>query len=125
MILAPDEAALFYRAWWPLLAWVNDKRRIVPPFSMPTPERPLPHAIANGVRLALWEDDSLLDQFLDERGSSIAAAERELIASWKHRISGPFIVFKHLRSHSIFMGKDVFGVLGLYSPIAELVRCRR
>jgi hypothetical protein len=122
MILAPDEAALFYRAWWPLLAWVNERRRVVPSFPTPTPDRPIPVPIANPVRLALWADDSLREQFLVERGSALASAERELIASWKHRISGQFVVFKHLRSHSIFMHEDVFGVVGIYSPLAELVR---
>lgn len=122
MILAPEEAALFYRAWWPLLAWVNDKKHVVPAFPTPTPDRPIPVPIANPVRLALWADDGLREQFLVERGSALASAERDLIASWKHRTSGQFIVFKHLRSHSIFMNRDVFGVLGLYSPLAELVR---
>lgn len=122
MILAPDEAALFYRAWWPLLAWVNQKKHVVPSFPTPTPDRPIPVPIANPVRLALWADDALREQFLVERGSALASAERELIASWKHRISGQFILFKHLRSHSIFMHKDVFGVVGIYSPLAELVR---
>jgi len=103
------------------LAWVNDKKHIVPSFPTPTPDRPIPVPIANPVRLALWADDGLREQFLVERGSGLASAERELIASWKHRISGQFIVFKHLRSHSIFINKDVFGVVGIYSPLAELV----
>lgn len=122
MILEPDEAALFYRAWWPLLAWVNDKKHVVPSFPTPTPDRPIPLPIANPVRLVLWADDGLREQFLVECGSALASAERELIASWQHRVGGQFIVFKHLRSHSIFMNKDVFGVVGIYSPLAELVR---
>jgi hypothetical protein len=122
MILPPEDAALFYRAWWPLLAWVNNQRHIVPSFPIPTPDRPLPVPIANPVRLALWADDSLRERFLAEGAGALGAAERELIASWKHRISGQFIVFKHLRTHSIFMSKDVFGVTGIYSPLAELVR---
>lgn len=100
---------------------MNDKKHIVPSFPTPTPDRPIPVSIANPVRLALWADDGLREQFLVERGSSLASAERELIASWKHRISGQFIVFKHLRSHSIFINKGVFGVVGIYSPLAELV----
>jgi len=119
MILPPEDAALFYRAWWPLLAWVNDQRQIVPSFS---PDRPISIATAHPVRLALWADDRLREQFLVERGSALASAERELIASWKHRVGGHFVVFKHLRSHSIFMNNNVFGVVGIYSPLAELVR---
>ena len=121
MILEPEEAGLFYRAWWPLLAWVNEKKRLVPAFPLPTPDRPLPVAIAQPIRSALWADDRLRQQYLVDRGAALTAPERELIASWQHRKSGRFILFKHLRSHSIFMSDDVFGVVGLYSPIAELV----
>lgn len=121
MILEPEEAGLFYRAWWPLLAWVNEKKGVVPAFPLPTPDRPLPVAIAQPIRSALWADDRLRQQYLVERAAALTAAERELIASWQYRKSGRFILFKHLRSHSIFMSDDVFGVVGLYSPIAELV----
>jgi hypothetical protein len=121
MILASEEAALFYRAWWPLLTWVNETRHLVPAFPTPTPDRPLPVAIAHPIRSALWADDRLRERYLDDRGASLAPAERELIASWQHRKSGQFVLFKHLRSHSIFMSDDVFGVVGLYSAISELV----
>lgn len=121
MILGHEEAALFYRAWWPLLAWVNEKRQLIPAFPMPTPDRPLPVAVAHPIRSALWADDRLREQYLADRGATLAPKERELIASWKHRKSGRFILFKHLRSQSIFMSDEVFGVVGLYSPIADLV----
>jgi len=122
MILAPDEAALFYRAWWPLLTWVNDQRRIVPPFPKPTAERPLDVALAHPIRELLWSEDALREQFLADGAADLGAAERELIASWKHRVAGSFVLLKHLQKHSIFMSKEVFGVLGLYSPLAELIR---
>lgn len=122
MILAPDEAALFYRAWWPLLTWINDQRRVVPPFPKPTAERPLHVTLAHPIRQVLWAEDALRERFLAEGAANLGSAERELIASWKHRVAGSFVVFKHLQKHSIFMSEDVFGVLGLYSPLSELVR---
>ena len=121
MILDPEDASLFYRAWWPLLTWVNDQRGVVPRFATATPGRPLSPALALPVRNALWADDSLREQFLAEGASELGAAERELIASWKHRVSDRFVVFKHLKKHSIFMSKEVFAVVGLYSPLAELL----
>ena len=121
MILAPEDAALFYRAWWPLLKWVNDQRNLVPPFPVPTPERPMSVALANPIRKVLWAEDSLREQFLSEGAANLGAAERELIGSWKQRVSGRFVAFKHLQKHSIFMSKDVFAVVGLYSPLAELI----
>ena len=122
MILAPDEAALFYRAWWPLLTWINDQRRVVPPFPKPTAERPLDVALVHPIRQLLWAEDALRERFLTDGAANLGSAERELIASWKHRVAGSFVLFKHLQKHSIFMSKDVFGVLGLYSPLPELVR---
>ncbi len=60
MMLAPEEAALFYRAWWPLLTWVNEKKRLVPSFPTPTPDHPLP------VNIALHRGDD--SAFEAERG---------------------------------------------------------
>jgi hypothetical protein len=74
-------------------------------------------ALAKPIRDALWADDSLLQRFLDEAATGLGAAERELIASWKQRVSGDFVVLKHLQKHSIFVSKEGFAVLGIYSPL--------
>lgn len=37
-------------------------------------------------------------------------------------MSGNFVVLRHLQKHSIFMSKEVFAVLGIYSPLQELIR---
>lgn len=110
-----------YRAWGALLAWVNEQRRIVPPFPRPTPGHPIDASLANQIRKVVWADDALRERFLAEGASDLGDAERDLIASWRHRISGPFIVLKHLQKHSIFMSKDVYAVLGIYTPFAELI----
>ena len=59
---------------------------------------PLSIALANPIRRVLWAEDSLRERFLSEGAADLGAAERELIASWKHRVSGRFVVLKHLRT---------------------------
>jgi hypothetical protein len=120
MHLPPADAALFYRAWGALLAWVNEQRRIVPAFPRPTPGQPIEMSLANQIRKVVWADDSLRERFLAEGASDLGDAERDLIASWRHRISGQFIILKHLQKHSIFMSKEVYAVVGIYTPFAEL-----
>jgi hypothetical protein len=120
MLLAPEDAALFYRAWGAILIWVNAKRRVVPPFPPPTPEHPIDPSMANQVRKVLWADDSLRDQFLTEGAAGLGSAERDLIASWRHRVNDRFVVFKHLRKHSIFLAKGAYAVLGIYTPLEIL-----
>lgn len=121
MLLPPEDAALFYRAWGALLTWVNDQRNIVPRFPRPMPDRPIEASLANQIRKVIWAEDALREQFLSEGAADLGGEERDLIASWKHRVSGKFIVFKHLQKHSIFMGTDVYAVLGIYTPLAALI----
>jgi hypothetical protein len=121
MILPPEDAALFYRAWGALLTWVNDQRSIVPRFPRPTADQPIDASLANQIRKVVWAEDALRERFLTEGAGDLAGEERDLVASWKHRVSGNFIVLKHLQKHSIFIGKGVYAVLGIYTPLAELI----
>lgn len=120
MILAPHDAALFYRAWGALLTWVNDQRNIVPPFQRPGPERSLDPSLAMPIRNVIWAEDALREQFLAEGAAELAQAERDLIASWGQRVKGTFTMLRHLKKHTIFMAARVYGVLGIYSPLAEM-----
>lgn len=117
MILAAEDAALFYRAWGALLSWVNDRRAIVPSFPRPAPGQPLDPERAVRIRDVLWADDSLREQFLIEGAGDLSGSECELIASWKHRVRGDFVVHRHLQEHSIFMSDAVYGVRGIYTPL--------
>jgi len=65
-MLAPAEAALFYRAWGALLTWVNDQRGIVPGFVRPSAEQPIDPEVASKVKDVVWAEDGLREQFLAE-----------------------------------------------------------
>lgn len=121
MVLSPEDAALFYRAWGALLTWVNEQRRVVPSFSPPTAEHPIDPTLANQVRKVLWAEDALRERFLVEVPADLGVAERDLIASWGHRVSANFVVFKHYKKHSIFMSNGVYAVRGIYSPLEEMI----
>jgi len=96
MILAEEDAALFYRAWGALLTWVNEQRKVVPPFPRPSAGHPIDPMLATKVRDVMWAEDALRERFLVERATDLSAAERELIASWKHRVRGRFVILNHL-----------------------------
>lgn len=121
MLLAPEDAALFYRAWGALLTWVNDQRRIVPQFQRPTPDHPIDASLVAEIRKVIWAEDALREQFLAEGAAGLAREERDLIASWAHRVKSSFIVFRHLRKHSVFLSGRVYGVLGIYTPLEVLI----
>lgn len=120
MLLSSEDAALFFRAWVTILIWVNDQRRVVPPFEVPTPEGPIAPAIADPLRKVLWADDDLREQFLAEGARGLGGAERDLIASWRHRVDERFVLFRHLKKHSIFLSEGAYAVIGIKSPLDVL-----
>jgi hypothetical protein len=69
----------------------------------------------------LWADDNLREQILAEGAVGLGDAERELVASWRHRVSSSFIVFRHLKKHSIFLSKSAYAVLGIYTPLEVML----
>jgi hypothetical protein len=121
MILSPADAALFHQAMAALMTWVNDQRNIVPHFTIPTPQSRIPTADALAIRNVMWNEAELIHQFLAVGAADLTAAQRDLVASWTQRIDDNFIVIKHLQKQSIFIGKHVYGVLGIFSPLSELV----
>jgi hypothetical protein len=58
------------------------------------------------------------------RDPELGSHERELIASWKHRVSGRFVIFRHLQKHSIVMSKDVFARQYAVARHAKIVVAR-
>jgi hypothetical protein len=120
MLLSPEDAALFYRAWGALLVWVNDQRDVVPRFAPPTPGSPVDPSAANKIKDVIWAEDALREQFLAEGAADLGREERDLIASWTHRVSGNFVILKHLQKHSIFLKGAAYGVLGIYTPFAAM-----
>lgn len=125
MILQLQETERFYRIWWALLSFVNVQRHLVPDL----PVQPAPGSVkpadAMKIRDALWADDALLDQFIAENPAALPPADLALVGNWKHRVAGRFFVVKHLKKYSVFLDDrqppHAYGVLGLVSPIAEII----
>lgn len=124
MRLSDEEAKTFYDAWGALLWWVNEQKKLVPPLPRrPRPDLPIPAERAAKVRDALWEDPELLREFTAKNPAGLDRSLIELVASWKHRRRGDYMVWRHYRTHTLLMGGSGkgFAVLGLYSTWDEIL----
>jgi hypothetical protein len=125
MVLPPDETDRFYRIWFALLHYVNARRRLVAPFPPTWGEAPLPTEDAYELRNALWADDALRERFVAENPARLPPADLALVASWRHRLEGDFIIERSLKPHTVFLSEGsptrAYGVLGLVSPVEEIV----
>ena len=73
------------------------------------------------VRDKLWESDDVINLIVNDNPFCFAERELSLIASWKRRITGNFLICKHLKKYTVFMGNGaLYGVVGLASPIEDV-----
>jgi hypothetical protein len=125
MVLPPDQTERFYRIWFALLRYVNDRRRLVAPFPPTWGEAPLPTEDAFALRNALWADDALRERFVADNPARLAPADLVLVAGWRHRLEGDFIIERYLKAHTVFLSEGsparAYGVLGLVSPVEEII----
>ena len=125
MHLTNSEVERFYNLWFPLLHYVNQRRKLVPSFPQAWRDASVSPEVVVPLRNALWEDDTLREAFIAENPAKLSQPDLTLIASWRQRIAGNFFIFRHLKQYSIFLSGDDpvrgYGVLGLTSPLEEVV----
>jgi hypothetical protein len=123
--LAGDEVKRFYTIWFPLLHYVNQQQKLIPEFPDHWGNASVDTQDAAKLRDALWADDALRDAFVTENPANLSTADLALVASWKHRVTGDFYVFRYLKKHTVLLSAEAparaFGVLGLVSPIEEIL----
>lgn len=125
MKLSAPEVERFYRIWWPLLRFVNTRHRIRSDFPADFKKSSLDPEDAHKLRNALWASDDLLETFVKENPGKLSESDLALAASWHNRVEGQFFIFRHLKSHSIFLVDEqpprAYGVLGLVSTIEDTI----
>ena len=129
MNLAPEDARLFFKLFLALLAYTNRQLKVVENVSTIDDIRKLGQAgTASIMKIhdALYAHPKLFDQFIADNPDGFSPEELNLIASWKHRISGEFYLMRYLKKYAVFMpakkSDHLYGVLGLFDPIEVVVR---
>lgn len=124
MKLVAEEATRFYSIWWSLLYFVNQKRRLVEDLTKEVKIGALPLEKGAILRAELWKHPELIESFVTTNPANLSVRDLSVASSWSHRIEGKFILFRHLKKHSIFLGTEdpprAFGVQGLASGLDEM-----
>jgi hypothetical protein len=109
-----------------LLQYVNKQKNLIQQF----PDDPQTYGVnprnAIIIRDALWDSPELLQGFTATNPAGLPDEDMELAASWSRRVAGEFVIMRHLKKHSIFLlGEEqptAFGVVGIISPIEEVIQ---
>lgn len=126
MNLLPPEVQCFYRVLRALLAYTNEQRHVLPNLNS---RAVLSGAFSasEGRKLgdALWADNSLLESFIAQNPAHLSPQELDIATGWQHRVAGDFVVVRHLKAYTVFLASReprAYGVVGLLTPLSELLR---
>jgi hypothetical protein len=126
MILAQEDAALFFKLMWAVQFYVNSRLKLVPQVASVEVYQQLSQEDKLKVRTALYQHIDLLDSFIAENPANLTPAELEIVHGWKQFIAEDFYILKFLKRHTIFLtakskSPRVYGVLGLYDAMGDIL----
>jgi hypothetical protein len=125
MQLTIQEVDLFFRLHRSLMFFVNERLQIIPDIDTPEQFSELTPEIRLQVRNAILERTELIETFVEENPLGLTDEELEIVGSWKHLVSGRFVVFRYLKNHAVFLSSDqpsiAYGVLALFEPFEDLI----
>lgn len=122
-----DFAVQFYKVWYKLTYWINQKYKIVPTFPPPFYGRRVNEIPIIKIRNNLWENPEYITEYLEsDEAKTINSSERQTLADWHGKfIKGRFLIHKHLSGYSVFQAferekdKRLYAVCGITNSIED------
>ena len=120
MKLTSDDVTLFYDLFFKLIDYTNDRYQVVPGLKKALGAEDVNPGAIMPVRDKLWESD-VIGRIVADNPLGFAGRELSLVAGWSRRVTGDFLILKHLKKHTVFMGNgNLYGVIGMVSPLEEI-----
>jgi len=121
MKLTQEDAARFYDVFFKLIDYTNDRYQVMPGLKKTSGAENVDPTTIMPVRNKLWESDDVINHIVADNPFCFTERELSLVASWRKRIVGDFLIYKHLKKYTVFMGNGgIYGVIGIASTIEEL-----
>lgn len=124
MKLSKEDVELFYKLYHPLLVYVNKKFNVVGGINSPDDFKKFPLEEINKLRDRLYKHPELIDSFVAENPLNFSTNELKIISSWKNFVKGRFIIFRYLKSYTVFIDEGTppkaYGVLALNTPFEDM-----
>ncbi|MDR2387966.1 MAG: DUF6398 domain-containing protein [Deltaproteobacteria bacterium] len=129
MFLPNEERLLYFKIWYDLLWWVNEKHELIPIFPKPVVGQQWPVAITDvlKIREALWNNPHWIDQYLQaDHDPAKSQEEIDILTGWRqHFVKDDFFVVKQLAKYAaVIEGESpgrLFGVTGLSDSLEDMI----
>jgi hypothetical protein len=123
MLLAPNEAYLFFKLMVPLQFFVNGKLGVLDNVKTLKDYEKIKIEEKFKIRNALFENTQLIDDFIDENPNDIPMKELAIVSKWKKFVKGEFYIERYLKNHAILIDEDdkVYAVISLTDSLDEFI----
>ena len=121
--LSAEDRRTFFRLFIPLLRFTNQKYEINEYLDEDIRAGHPDFEDLKEVSDVLWQNTDTIDEFIELNENVLKAEERSLLESWRHPVSGRFILERHLAKGSIFIDPNtgkVYLVKGLTDTWKEM-----
>lgn len=126
MILSSADSDRFFRLYWGLNAYVNRQLKVTPRQFTAATFRQIPIEQLIKVRDAFVAHPELLERYLEEDPDHLSPEDRALVAGWRLKVAGDFLIVRHLKKFSVFLDErppgHLYGVVGLQSAVREILQ---
>lgn len=107
MRLSPEDVELFYKIQFSLFVHVNRALKLFSTDHTLEEIKDLTFEDKMKIRNAMWENDNLIDSFIEANPFKFDSEELELVGSWRrHHIKGRFLMVADLKSYTVFFEQD-------------------
>ncbi len=124
MNLPPEDVKLFYKLFHQLLAYVNQKFKIVEGINSPEDLQQFPMEENKKIRDGLYQHPEVIDSFVAEKQANLPPEELKIVSDWKNFIQGRFLIVRQLKNYTVFLDPEeppkAYGVLALSTPFEEM-----
>ncbi|HBN84350.1 MAG TPA: hypothetical protein DDZ89_10945 [Clostridiales bacterium] len=123
MHLSEIESKRYYKLWKGLLEYINRKHEIDPKLPDIRTSKSIPVNDILPVRNVMWDNIKDLNEYISLNPDSFEQEDLDLIASWRSRIQGQFIMLKHLKNYSIFLYPNaqlLYAVTGITDSLGDM-----
>jgi len=125
MLLSRNDCELFFKLHRSLMHFVNQRLNVVPEVAGPDEFGALPPETRVEVRNALLDHLDLVDAFVESNPDRLGEDELQIVASWRHQVSGTFYVFRQLKNYMVFLSSAdppvAYGVVALSEPFEDVI----
>ncbi|CEG12799.1 conserved hypothetical protein [groundwater metagenome] len=127
MQLEKKDADLFYKLYKPLLVYANKKGKISKDINKTEDidMRKVEGKYLVEIRDYICDHPEIIDSYVEENQEKFSDEELTIIKIWEDFVRKEFYIIEHMKEHTAFFdgSKDgkIYGVLGLYSPLENIV----